>query len=355
LISKVCTKCGVPKSLDDFNLDAKNSDGHRNYCRDCQRKQDRATRGNIEDMASEDFVFNPDWDIPKEELWGEGKAKQVAPSTGGAWETVVFVSDIHAPYHSSVLLESVLQVINDIQPDRIVINGDVNDFFALSRFNKAEERLDLLQDELNVGKQIRAAIRNAAPNAIMNETLGNHDERLITYPAFNARALSSLEALKPKALLGLDEYEISLYPRCGFLLREDFLVEHGHIIRSQSGATAKARAEQTMISGIMGHTHRLDSFRKVGYRRVSWFEQGCLCGTSPDYVIGETNWQPGFAVGMFSTRTNNYQVDLLPALGQGFYYEGRHYGNTDAEYDLDALVTPSYDFTPDLHQHPTYL
>lgn len=292
--------------------------------------------------------------IPRPELWGDGKAKLVRPSTPSAWETVVFLSDIHVPYHDPVLVDAATQIIAAVNPDRVVINGDTNDFFGLSRFNKAAERFDELQNEINMGRMIRALVRESAPNAIMDETLGNHEERLLTYPGFNAPGLRTLDVLKPSNLLGLSEYEITLHPRNGFRLRENFLVEHGQVVRKGSGESAKARLNDTLISGIMGHTHRLDSNRRSGYRDLVWYEQGCLCAMNPDYVIGEANWKQGFAIGTFSTKTENFDVQLVPAVGRGFIFDGKHYGDTGEEPDVYTGARPTFEFNgiKDLERAP---
>lgn len=294
----------------------------------------------LEEYQYDPYNYDPKFDIPKAEIWGVGKAPLVDPATSGTWETVIFLSDMHVPYHDPVLIDSAIEVIMDVQPDRVVINGDTNDFFVISRFNRAMERLEMLQAELDMGKKIRALLRNAAPNAVFEETMGNHEERLITYPGFNAPALSSLNALKPANLLGLHDLEIRHWPQNGFRLRDDFLVEHGVAVRKHSGATAKSRLDDTLISGIMGHTHRMDSHRRSGYRDLAWYEQGCLCMLNPDYVKGEANWKQGFAIGLFSTKSENYNVQLIPAVGRGFIFDGKHYGNTNIEADIWAGPIP---------------
>lgn len=303
-------------------------------------------RRTIDDFIINPYDYDPKFDIPKAELWGNGKAPVVKPSTTERWEVVMGVNDIHVPYHDTVLIDAMLELATDLTPHRFIINGDTNDFFALSKYNKANERLDMLQAELTQGKMIREAIRNAVPNAQIEETLGNHEERLLTYPGFNAPALRSLSALKPSALLGLDDLEIRHWPTNGFRLREEFLVEHGAQVRSVSGATARARLEQTLISGVMGHTHRLDSARKAGYRKLGWFETGCLCMLNPDYVKDEANWTQGFWIGTFSTKTSNWNVQLIPAVGRGFIFDGKHYGDTDQE--ADPFVGPRPNFEQDV-------
>jgi predicted phosphodiesterase len=267
--------------------------------------------------------------IPDAEKWGSGLAPLVEPTTKERFETVVSLSDIHFPYHNKALLESTLEVLEDIQPHVVVLNGDVNDFFQLSRFNQGLERLDELQEEIDMGREFRAHVRNIVPNAVIRENLGNHDERILSYIENNARSLASLRALKPEILLGLDDLDITLYGRAGHRIRPDFVFEHGHIVRGEAGGSARARLNSTLISGIMGHTHRMAEYPKYGYRDLTWYEQGCLCSRQAEYKIGETNWQPGFAVCQFSTRSDSFHVDLIRAIGDGYIWGGKEYGNTD--------------------------
>lgn len=332
----------APLSLEEFNRDPSAKSGFKSYCRQCQAIQRKNYASRQSDRMNDDYSMDIGVNaIPSPELWGEGLARLVAPATTESFETVVFVSDIHAPYHDQNVISASLQLIKDIKPHRVIVNGDTNDFFQLSRFNKALERLDKLQEELDMGFTILKAFRDAAPDAIMDHTLGNHDERLLTYVSFQAQALKSLDALKPVNLLRLDELEANFHPRNGFRLRPEFLVEHGQVVRKDAGASAKARLNDTLISGIMGHTHRMGTAYRSGYKDLKWYEQGCLCMRNADYVIGETNWQPGIAVGQFSTKTENFHVELVPAVGQGFLFGGRRYGDTEAEPNLYGAATPT--------------
>jgi len=312
---------------------------------------------NIGQRTVDEFPFNPydydpKFDIPKAEIWGNGKAEVVKPSTKEQWEVVVGVNDIHVPYHDVQLIDAVVELVKDISPHRFIINGDTNDFFGLSRFNRAMERLDMLQTELDQGKMVRKAFREALPNAKFEETLGNHEERLLTYPGFNAPALRSLNSLKPSVLMGLDELDITLWPQNGFRLREDFLVEHGSTVRAQGGAAAKSRLDATLISGVMGHTHRMGNATRSGYRELRWYETGCLCMLNPDYVKTEANWQQGIWIGTFSTKTGNFNVQQIHAIGRGFIFDGKHYGNTNVEADIWSGPMPNFetDITSDFNK-----
>lgn len=289
------------------------------------------------------YDYDPKFDIPKSEIWGNGKAPVIKLPRSKEWISVGGVNDLHVPWHDAELVDASIELFRDLQPDLFILNGDIQDFFGLSRFNKSYERLDSLQSELNQGKAIRKSYRDAMPNAQMHETLGNHEERLLTYPGFNAPALKSLDSMKPNVLMGLDEYEIKHWPRNGLRLNENFLVEHGNIVRKNAGESAKQRLSETLISGVMGHVHRLGQASRSGYTEINWYETGCLCQLNPDYVSGEANWQQGLWIGTFSTRSTNYNVQLIPAVGRGFIYNGKHYGNTSDTRDIWVGPTPNFE------------
>jgi hypothetical protein len=39
-------------------------------------------------------------------------------------------------------------------------------------------------------------------------------------------------------------------------------------------------------------------------------------------------------VGTFNTRSSNYNVQLIPAVGRGFIFNGKHFGNTSETRDI---------------------
>ena len=257
--------------------------------------------------------------------WGYGAAPLVLPATQSTPEIVVFLSDIHVPYQDTAVLDSAIRLLKRLKPDRVVLNGDINDFFQLSRFNYGLERMDHLQEEIDEAVKIRQRIRKACPDAVVNENEGNHDSRIITYVEKNARALVSLRALEPEHLFGWKDLEIQAFPGAGFRLRKNFLVKHGTLVRGEAGATAKAELALAGISGISGHTHRLATYRRGGYESRQWTEQGCLCRLDPDYVTGQPNWQSGIAVGQFSTRSDTFHVEEVHTFNGRLVYGGKEY------------------------------
>lgn len=234
-------------------------------------------------------------------------------------------SDLHVPYHSPELVDSAVRLIKKVKPDTLVVNGDVNDFFQLSRFNTGLERIDSLQEEIDEANTIRRRLRQACPDARFIETEGNHDNRIVSYVVKNARALKSLRSLKRESLFDHDALGIQWFPGAGFRLRKHFLVKHGTIVRGEAGATAKAELAGAGISGVSGHTHRLATYRRSGYEVKSWTEGGGLMRLDPDYVTGIPNWQNGLVIGQFSTKSPHFLIEEVQALDGKFVYGGKSY------------------------------
>lgn len=268
--------------------------------------------------------------IPEAEAWNGPRATLVPPASGkGATEqTAVIISDIHSPYHDVTALRSALALIDSMQPDLVVINGDLPDFFGISSHNKTMERLDSLQHELDMADDIRRAIRKAAPNATIRENEGNHDSRLRTFVRSRARELSSLRCLAPENLSAWTELDIHPHGGAGFLIQPGFLIKHGNVVRGEAGASARGEMKRYKVSGITGHVHRLAQATEDGYKRLEWYEGGCLCQLDPDYVAGgPPNWRHGLTVLYASTKTDAFQVDMVKAGEDGrFRYGGISYG-----------------------------
>ena len=64
---------------------------------------------------------------------------------------------------------------------------------------------------------------------------------------------------------------------------------------------------------------------------------------NPDYIRGGANWTQGFGVGTFSTKTDNFNVQLISATGRGFVFDGRHYGDTATEADIYTGPAPNFE------------
>jgi predicted phosphodiesterase len=252
--------------------------------------------------------------------------RKIANQTG--YERVVFVPDLHCPYHDVGVWNQVLAFIKDYEPDRIVFLGDVIDAYPVSRFSKDPSRRETMQDEFDSGHGVLREARLAAPDALIDYTPGNHEKRVDLFMWTQAPALASLRCMSLEALLRTSELEIVLHPYAGFKLRERFRCTHGTYVRKHAGHSAKAELDHWGISGASGHTHRAGMYTVTNDSGTSsWTEFGHLCDVSKADYVTSPNWQQAFGIGEFRRDSSRYQVELIQIAGRELVYHGKNYAD----------------------------
>lgn len=206
---------------------------------------------------------------------------------------VIYVaSDIHFPYQDD---KAVKRFVTDCflnQPDIIILNGDLLDFYKLSRFSKDPAGRSP-RDEIEMCKSFLKDLRESCPKAEIYYTIGNHETRLEKYVLDKAPEIACLVD-NVFEIIKVSDYDVI---GCSSLLLNDtFMFKHGTRLGNKSGLSAIKELEAHYLSGATGHTHRLAKFttRKSGKRFV-WFETGCLCDLDPEYMV-QPDWQQGYAI-----------------------------------------------------------
>lgn len=204
---------------------------------------------------------------------------------------IAVASDFHVPYHDEKAVNAFLDYCKDVQPNIIVINGDLVDMYMLSRFAKGEGRNPMT--EIEIARGILEAFRVNCPKAEIYYVIGNHEQRLEKTILTKAPELASLiEDIF--SIFKLDEINVK---GCGTLtINDNFVFKHGSLLGNKSGLSAIKEMENAYLSGATGHTHRLAKYiaRKAG-RKFVWLETGCLCSMEPEYMLFP-NWQQGFGM-----------------------------------------------------------
>lgn len=210
------------------------------------------------------------------------------------FERVVFIGDVHIPYHDKGALELTLQFVLHFKPHRIFLIGDIADFYDPSSFLKDPDKVGRLQEEIDESVSFFTRIRTENPTAKILFIEGNHEERLSRYMKKNSE-LHSLRCLKLPYLFEFEDLNIDFLPYRDHYIYRDLWVGHGF---KTSIYCAHHMIRDLGMSGITGHTHRLSSCRKthVG-KTLSWYENGHLQYTPVEYLHGEPNWQLGFTAG----------------------------------------------------------
>lgn len=92
------------------------------------------------------------------------------------FEKVVFVGDLHIPFHDRRLLELLFAFLDWFRPHRIFILGDLIDCYTLSDFLKDLRRITTLQEELDEANRVLSELYRLCPEIEFFE--GNHEYRL---------------------------------------------------------------------------------------------------------------------------------------------------------------------------------
>jgi hypothetical protein len=242
-------------------------------------------------------------------------------------DRVVIVNDLQIPFQDDAMLEAVETFCADFKPHFEIYNGDIVDFYSVSKYDQNPSRVFHLQDELNAVKAWFARRVKANPTARRYMCFGNHEDRLRRWLWSDGSKLASLDCIRIESLLGLTEFNIhsiaygSRYDLCGFL------IEHGY--RAAKSAAFPANVARIMgiergVSGICGHDHRAQLYSWSTARGGHcWINNGCLCLTKLEYAP-HPGWMQAFTFGYIHDHRFHPTL-VLPHDRHGFVANGRYY------------------------------
>lgn len=211
-------------------------------------------------------------------------------------------NDVHIPFQDDLALDSVLDFALDYKPTIITINGDLIDFYQISKFSKDPTRKKIFK-EINEAKVFLEKLRANHPDAQIHYKEGNHEQRLTRYIIEYAKEIYELIDNLLQKKLGLKELDIKYHIK-PFRIGKLWHL-HGH--EKPGGSYNPEYITNVMWKYIhdhfiVGHYHRNQNktFKKITNENFWGGAVGYLAGEL-DYAI-LNNWTQGFA-------TINYDKD----------------------------------------------
>jgi len=125
----------------------------------------------------------------------------------GVKQKELLLTDIHFPFQDNLALNSVIDFAIDYNPDIIVLNGDIIDFYKASRYVKNPMNKSV-STEIKIVKEFLTKLRNLFPDAEIIYKEGNHEVRLQTYLMEKASEIYDLVSDLYQSKLGLKELNI---------------------------------------------------------------------------------------------------------------------------------------------------
>jgi hypothetical protein len=239
--------------------------------------------------------------------------------------TMVIGSDFHSHFCNPFALRVWNDIIKDLQPDAIRLNGDLVDFPSLSTHRNFPGHFPMtVQDEIDwaVNKVIAPARKNA-PKADIRFLIGNHDVRLITAMADKGPMFASLRSLSFADQFKLDKYEVGLVCRSNFLhlsanQRSRDIAQNWETLVGPDGTmlwttvhgwlcgkdAPRKHMLRFMTNGTNGHLHDRQRVSAGSYATGvhDWFQTSCMAhpeAVAAGYIHGPVEfngWTCGFLV-----------------------------------------------------------
>lgn len=229
---------------------------------------------------------------------------------------ILVLSDLHAPYHDVAALTTAITYgkINNI--NTIFINGDIVDFYQISRFTNIERKRSVA-DELETVKGILDVLNKEFPGIPIYFLKGNHDKRLEMYLAVKAPELLDIPEFRLEHLLEAKKHNMIVLEENVLVRMGKLAVTHGHLlirgifapVNAARGAFLRAKA-----SVLISHVHKVSmhSETTINAKTISCYSTGCLCELNPDYNPFSSNNSHGFAQVLVSKnghfRVKNIQI-----------------------------------------------
>ena len=230
-------------------------------------------------------------------------------------EHILVIADTQIPYHDKQALGLALNHGREKKCDTVVILGDFNDHYKLSRFVKDPKQRDL-DYEIDVTEYTLELIRETFPEAEIIWLKGNHEDRWEIYLYIKAPELVGVPRFSYEAVCNTDEYNIKVIADKRILkVGKHLSLLHGHEFMGGTGTPvnpARTLYLKAKTNALCAHFHRSSSnkVKTVDNKTISTWSIGCLCSLSPKFApINE--WNLGFARirrDGDDFRVNNYMI-----------------------------------------------
>lgn len=202
-------------------------------------------------------------------------------------DKVLVISDLHMPYHDVEAIETALNFGLRKEVNTIIINGDLFDFYKLSRFEKDLRKRDIGY-EIECGKIFLKRLRELFPEALIVYYLGNHDLWYKRFLYSKAPELLGIAEVELNFILGLKELNIVYLDNNRGITLGDLNIRHGHEFFGSGGVhPARTYYLKAKANILVSHVHRTSFFQANDIKRKihGGWSIGCLSDLSPDYNI----------------------------------------------------------------------
>lgn len=237
----------------------------------------------------------------------------------GHWCTAMLAADTHFPYEHEKNYPLFIQRVKEINPDRLVLLGDVADMYSISSFVKDPERCDFA-GETQYTRDRLTELRDAVGGKVKITIVeGNHERRLGAYMKKNAREFYGLGMLTVPNLWNLAQLKIDYIDnkklmskgQAPFSLGGCYLL-HGDEIAAGSRINVP-RGMYTKIGGrsfVCGHYHQHHHMyiKTIAHKYDEALTIGTLARLTEEDFSCVNHWNCSWAFLKYNTKTHGFYL-----------------------------------------------
>lgn len=223
---------------------------------------------------------------------------------------ILIISDIHAPFHDVEAIKAAMAYGKEKEINCIYINGDLVDFYGLSRFEKDPRKVNVPY-EIKCAKEILAYIRASFPKALIVYYMGNHDHRFNKYLLLKAPELLDLPEFDYYTIMECQKNNIILLDNNRGATAGKLNIRHGHEFYGSGGVfPARSYYLKAKDNILVSHVHRTSEYTEPNINKAVFggWSIGCLSDLDPDYSPNNS-YNLGFAYVEILDRDGNFRVD----------------------------------------------
>jgi len=227
------------------------------------------------------------------------RAEPWQPHDLGVVGMVGVLSDVHVPYHDEQAVRAAVDCIASEKPAALLLNGDLADFYSISRHEKNPKHRNFKR-ELEDVRQFLRWVREQFPHVPIVAKAGNHEERFEKWLWQHAPEISDEPIMGLANWLGLKDLDITLVGDKRIVMAGELPILHGHEKGNGiSSPVNQARGAFLRLhhTVLEGHGHRTSTHSEPDMfgRETVCFSTGCLCDLRPAYAV-LNKWNHGAAL-----------------------------------------------------------
>lgn len=198
------------------------------------------------------------------------------------------LNDLHIPFHDRAAIEIAVKWGKKRKPDTILINGDLADCYAQSKW-ETDPRKRKLKNEVAMIKQFFGWMRKQFPDARFVWKFGNHEERHERYVMVRCPELLDMPMMQLDKICGASEFGIETVREMQPIKLGNLYALHGHEYKfaiSNPVNPARGLYLRAKKSTICGHFHQESSHTEsdISDDITTCWSVACLCDLHPRYM-----------------------------------------------------------------------